>query len=66
MSDYDVNDDGDHEKAPENNRRAALVHQELSKFGSNHGFTSGLFITLLKHLSRLWPVQLLNERVVAV
>ncbi len=37
--------------------RSALVHEEFSELGSNHGFTSELFTTLLKPLSRSISVQ---------
>ena len=60
LSDYDVNDDGDHEKAPENNRRSALIHEQFSELGSDHVFTSELFTTFLKPVSCLLPVQLLD------
>jgi hypothetical protein len=66
VGDHDVNNDGHHEKAPENDRRSALIHEEFSELGSNHGFTSDLFTTLLKLVSRLLPVQLLKGTVVVV
>ena len=47
-------------------RRSALIHEEFSELGSNHGFTSDLFTTLLKLVSRLLPVQLLKGTVVVV
>ena len=33
--DHDVNDDRDHEAAPDDDRCPALIHQKLSKFGSD-------------------------------
>src|SRR5262245_2798658 len=54
VGDYDVNDDGYREEAPENHCRSALIHQEFSELVANHSFTLDLFTTLTKLMSRYW------------
>src|SRR5262249_10338806 len=51
VGNHDVNNDGYREKAPENHRRSALIHEQFSELWSNHGFTQYLFTTHLKLLS---------------